>query len=84
MRIISFIEMDHLGRFTIDPSEAFPCFRTGIPGKEENHFVIAPLDPALPGWACGERAGHQCLAAPFTLTHNSIFSYARPTKSDFL
>ena len=38
-------------------SEASPCFRTGLPGKEDKHFTIAPLDPALPGGACGEQAG---------------------------
>ncbi len=37
--------------------EASPCFRTGLPGKEEKHFIIVPLDPALPGGACGKQAG---------------------------
>ncbi|NVM20962.1 MAG: protease inhibitor I42 family protein [Desulfobacterales bacterium] len=37
--------------------EASTCFRTGLPGKEDKHFTIAPLDPALPDGACGEQAG---------------------------
>ena len=46
--------------------EASPLFRAGrLPGEEDGHFCIAPLDPALPdgGSACvsasrgGERAG---------------------------
>ena len=28
--------------------EASPLFRAGLPGKEDGHFCIAPLDPALP------------------------------------
>jgi len=40
-------------------SEASPPFRAGLPGKEDRHFCIAPLDPALPGGACGEHAGQQ-------------------------
>ncbi|NVM20925.1 MAG: hypothetical protein HWN68_04010 [Desulfobacterales bacterium] len=49
----------------IRENEASPCFRTGVlpygsasqPGKEDKHFTIAPLDPALPDGACGEQAG---------------------------
>ncbi len=37
--------------------EAFSLFRAGLPGKEDGHFWIAPLDPALLDGACGERAG---------------------------
>ena len=45
--------------------EASPRFRAGglpygsasQPGKEASHFYKAPLDPALPGGACGEQAG---------------------------
>jgi hypothetical protein len=39
--------------------EASPPSRAGLPGKEDCHFCIAPLDPALPDGACGEQAG-QC------------------------
>jgi len=42
-------------------SEASPPFQAGLPGKEEKHFCIALLDPALPGGACGEHAGHRRL-----------------------
>jgi hypothetical protein len=28
-------------------SEASPPFRAGLPGKEDEHSCIAPLDPAL-------------------------------------
>jgi len=38
-------------------SEASPPSRAGLPGKEDCHFCIAPLDPALPDEACGEQAG---------------------------
>jgi hypothetical protein len=38
-------------------SEASPPSRAGLPGKEDCHFCIAPLDPALPDGACGEQAG---------------------------
>jgi len=31
--------------------------RAYAPGKEDCHFCIAPLDPALSGGACGEQAG---------------------------
>jgi hypothetical protein len=31
--------------------------RRGLPGKEDKHFCIAPLDPALKDGACGEQAG---------------------------
>jgi hypothetical protein len=31
--------------------------RAYAPGKEDCHFCIAPLDPALPDGACGEQAG---------------------------
>ena len=41
----------------IDESEASPPSRAGLPGKEDCHFCIAPLDPALPDGACGEQAG---------------------------
>jgi len=38
-------------------SEASPPSRAGLPGKEDCHFCIAPLDPALPDGACAEQAG---------------------------
>jgi hypothetical protein len=31
--------------------------RAYAPGKEDCHFCMAPLDPALPDGACGEQAG---------------------------
>jgi len=37
--------------------EASPPSRAGLPGEEDCHFCIAPLDPALPDGACGEQAG---------------------------
>jgi len=38
-------------------SEASQPSGAGLPGKEDCHFCIAPLDPALPDGACGEQAG---------------------------
>jgi hypothetical protein len=57
-------------------SEASPPFQAGLPGKEEKHFCIAPLDPALPGGACGEHAGqkrppHQLVFLPFAFDQES-------------
>ncbi|MEA3427910.1 MAG: hypothetical protein U9Q84_01545 [Thermodesulfobacteriota bacterium] len=34
-----------------------PALKAGLPGKEDKHFCIAPLDPALKDGACGEQAG---------------------------
>jgi len=40
-------------------SEASPPSRAGLPGKEDRHFCMAPLDPALKDGACGEHAGQK-------------------------
>ena len=56
--------------------EASPLFRAGLPGKEDGHFCIAPLDPALPDGACGERAGQGAQI----LRNEAYLLYAAVTK----
>jgi hypothetical protein len=52
------------------PSRAavLPSGSASHPGKEDGHFGIAPLDPALKDWVCRGRAGQGFGIAYYSLT----------------
>jgi len=49
----------------------------GFPVRKIKHFYIAPLDPALKDWACGERAGQEVLCEAKRKDWNCLRALAR-------